>query len=124
MTLPAPVLTDFPTANDGKEIVVALSKLSASLEVGIPDSADISPLDNVYAILGENVEPADWSSGVVPAGRWSDETDDVERVPNLTVLVPKKQLERYVNKTVTLRFQTSGESGLTNTSAPLSLRIE
>jgi hypothetical protein len=118
MTLSAPTLEGF-TSN-----VVELSKLKDSLKVLIPNSATISPLDDIWAALGENEETPDWCGAKVQAGEWNDETEDVERKQDLRLDVPKTALEKYLKKTVTLRYQTSGESNLVASSSPLSLRIE
>jgi hypothetical protein len=118
MTLPAPI------ANGISSNVVTLSQLRGPLKISIPDSADFSPMDDVFAILGENEENPDWAGAKVQAGQWNEEIEDVERAPNLSVEVPKKVLEKYLNQTITLRYQASGESGLTASSAVLALRIE
>ena len=122
MALLAPSLTDFPSGNAGKEIVVALSKLKDALEVCIPDSDEISPLDDVYAVLGEAEESANRSSDKLQAGQMNA-NEDVEKVPNLKVYVLSTTLRDHLNTTVKLRYQTSGELGVA-TSAALLLRIE
>jgi hypothetical protein len=118
MALPVPGVNGFTTN------VVALSKLNGPLEVSIPDSAEIAPLDDVYAVLEENGENPEWCGSKVQAGQWNDETEEVERVARLSVSVPRKELERRLHTTVALLYQTSGESGLVSSSASLELRIE
>lgn len=123
MELAAPSLAQIATGNSSADIVISLSKLNTPLEVIIPDSADIPAENDVYAILGNDEENPDWLSAKVQAGQWNDATEEPERALGLKVYVSKKELESYENDTVMLRYQTSGESGLTITSRPLKLHI-
>ena len=123
MALAAPTLTQFPTPNADQEIVVALSKLKGDLEVGIPDSAYSSPLNEALAILNLGKGDQEWRGNKTPTGQYSEETDDVERTPNLRVYVAREELERYVNKPVTLFYEIGGENE-PQTCVPLTLRIE
>ena len=123
MALAAPTLTQFPTPNADQEIVVALSKLKGDLEVGIPDSAYSSPLNEALAILNLGKGDQEWRGNKTPTGQYSEETDDVERTPNLRVYVAREELEKYVNKPVTLCYEIGGENE-PQTSLPLTLRIE
>ncbi|MGF0239877.1 hypothetical protein ACQR3P_24650 [Rhodococcus sp. IEGM1300] len=123
MELAAPSLTQTSTGNSSADIVISLSKLNAPLEVIIPDSADIPAENDVYAILGNDEENPDWLGAKVQAGRWNDATEEPERALGLKVYVSKKELERYENNTVVLRYQTSGESSMTATSHALKLHI-
>jgi hypothetical protein len=118
MTHPTPCLKGFATKS------VALSALTGSLQISIPDSADIRPEHDVRAIFGANDEKPDWAGDYVQIGRWNDETGEVERAQDFSVDVPKKALEKYVNKTVTVRYQSRNESSDATSSEPLQLRIE
>ena len=102
---------------------MALSKLKGDLEVGIPDSAYSSPLNEALAILNLGKGDQEWRGNKTPTGQYSEETDDVERTPNLRVYVAREELERYVNKPVTLCYEIGGENE-PQTSVPLTLRIE
>jgi hypothetical protein len=117
MELPAPSIKGFTSA-------ISLSKLKDPVDLSIPNEADIPVMNDVYAILGKNPETPDWCGAKVQAGQWNDEIEDIERVRNLSVTVPKKELEKHLNESVTLRYQTSGEWGLVTSSVQLDVRIE
>jgi hypothetical protein len=131
MTLPAPTLRDFPTENSDGEIVVSLSKLKDSLEIEIPDSAQIHGENEVCAILGEDEADPDWRGSRrdgpgyrVSAGAFNEETEEFERTLGLKVHASKKNLKPYLNQTVTLRYQAIDASDFMTSSSSLTLCIE
>ena len=117
MALPAPSIKGFTD-------VVSLSKLKDPVDLSIPNEADIPTMNDVFAILGESQETPDWRGARVQVGQWNEEIEDIERVRNLSVPIPKKELEKYLNGSVSLSYQTSGESDLAISSAQLEVRIE
>ncbi|VVO12146.1 hypothetical protein [Pseudomonas fluorescens] len=127
MALAAPDVGDTPTTGSSTEIVVRLSTLEKGrLEVRVPDSADLFLTGVVYAILGEDEEAPEWSGGDdgISAGTWNYDIEDFQRVPGLKVFIPENVLKPYTGQTVTLRYQTIGESSLAMSSSPVTLRIE
>ena len=117
MALPAPSIKGFTDA-------ISLSKSNDPVGLSIPNEADLPTMNDVFAILGNNQEAPDWRGARVQAGYWNDKIGDIERVRDLSVPIPKKELEKYLNKSVIVRYQSSGESDLEISSEPLELRIE
>ena len=118
MTHPAPSLKGSTTH------VVSLSSPEESVHIIIPDSANIGPEQDVRAILGADDKTPDWAGDYDPIGRWNEETEEVERTPDFSVSVPLKALEKYMNTTVSLRYQSRNESSDVTSSLPLVLSIK
>lgn len=112
MTLAAPIL------------VLKLSDLKGPLKISIPDSSALFLEGTVYAILGEDEENPDWSGDAIQAGNFNFETEELERLRDLKVYIPKEKLKKYINKKVPVRYKTIGESSLAMSSPPVVLHIE
>jgi hypothetical protein len=115
---------DIPTEPTDRVAVVKLSNIEGGLEANVPDSADLYLGGSVYAILGADEENPDCKGDEISPGTYSEELDDLQRIPGLKIAISKEKLQQYSGQTVLLRYQTIGESGYTMSSPPLQLRIE
>lgn len=115
---------EIPIAPTDRVVVVKLSSLEEGLEADVPDAADLYLGGSVYAILGADEENPDCKGDEVSPATYSEELDDLQRIPGLKVSISREKLQNYSGQTVLLRYQTIGESGFTMSSPPLKLRIE
>lgn len=121
MVNPAPDLNIPITRPNQAE--VSLSKFTGPLVVSIPNDAELFPGGTVCAILGEDPEEPAWEGDSINAGKWQEDTEEYQRLSNLTVEVPKQVLLQFKGKTTQLRYQAIGESGLSISSEPISLTV-
>ncbi|WP_434626135.1 hypothetical protein J3P84_23005 [Pseudomonas sp. Z1-29] len=102
---------------------ISLSALGNTLNVLIPDADGISADWWVFPTLRADNIP-DWEGEQVPAGRWDDPDQGPIKLTGLRVIVPEKELRRYIGKEVELQYRFSNESSQDIHSAPVKLKIE
>ena len=118
MTHPAPRLE-----NPATDCVV-LSQMGDSLQICIPDSADIGLTQDVCITIGDDGDAPDWTSRSKPIAKWDELTQDVVKTRDFSMSLPKSTLEKYANETVQVRYRSLNETGNETLSQPLELRIQ
>ncbi|MDZ5433438.1 hypothetical protein T3H00_12315 [Pseudomonas fluorescens] len=129
MANPAPML-NVPTTGSPAQAEIDISTFSGPLVLTISDNATLPPEGRVYAILGDPENP-DLTGDEVRAGSYVQppppaEPDEGEfkQDKNLTVEISKAQLQKFAGRTVELRYQGTGESGLAYNSEHILLTIK
>lgn len=123
MQFAAPTLTHVAPAQEDC-VTLQLSQLPDILTVEVPDSSDFSGNWSVYAILGSDAEEPEWEGDEVDTGAWNDAEDEVEKLFDIEVLLPKEALRPYLNREVELRYKFRDESSMEPYSQALRLRVE
>jgi len=123
MHFSAPTLTHAAPAKDDC-VTVHLSQLPDILTVQVPDSSDFAANWTVYAILGSDAEEPEWEGDEVDTGAWDDAEDEMEKLFDIEVQLPKEALQPYLGREVELRYKFRDESSMEPYSLPLRLRIE
>lgn len=123
MTFAPPILPQRLT-HEPEKATVKLSSVSDTLNVSIPDSAEIPPSWYVYLILGVDAQSPDWTGPEEPTGVWDDASDDAVKLTGIELQIPKAELKKYLNKQVKLRYKFADESSMEPCSEPLLFRIE
>ncbi|VVM77885.1 hypothetical protein [Pseudomonas fluorescens] len=128
MLNPVPTL-NVPITGSPPQAEVQLNTSIDPLRLTIPDTAELPPEGDVYAIIGDPEDP-ELEGEHSPAGEWVSppppaEPDEgsYQQAKNLTVEVSLEELREFAGQTVQLRYQGVGESGLTYDSDPISLKI-
>ncbi|AWY42760.1 hypothetical protein DKY63_23775 [Pseudomonas putida] len=129
MANPAPTL-NVPTSGSPLLAEVNISALDGPLLLTIPDAARLPPEGRVYAILGDPEDP-ELTGDEIPVGRYvappppaEPDEGDYQQDKNLKVEISRAQLQKFAGRTVELRYQGMGESGLSHDSDPILLKIE
>jgi hypothetical protein len=123
MHFAAPTLTHAAPAQDDC-VTLQLSQLPDILTVQVPDSSDFAANWSVYAILGSDGEEPEWEGDEVDTGAWDDAEDEMEKLFDIEVQLPKEALQPYLNREVELRYKFRDESSMEPYSQPLRMRIE
>jgi hypothetical protein len=123
MHFAAPTLTHAAPAQDDC-VTLQLSQLPDILTVQVPDSSDFAANWSVYAILGSDAEEPEWEGDEVDTGAWDDAEDEMEKLFDIEVQLPKEALQPYLNREVELRYKFRDESSMEPYSLPLRMRIE
>ncbi|MBV4487289.1 hypothetical protein HU727_017025 [Pseudomonas sp. SWRI153] len=123
MHFAAPTLAHVAPAQHDR-ITLQLSQLPDILTVEVPDSSDLSASWSVYAILGSDAEEPEWEGDEVDTGAWDDAGDEMEKLFDIEVQLPKEALQPYLNREVELRYKFRDESSMEPYSQALRLWIE
>lgn len=123
MHFSAPIVTDVAPAQDNR-IILQLSRLPDILTVQVPDSSDFAANWTVYAILGSDAEEPEWEGDEVDTGAWDDAEDEMEKLFDIEVQLPKEALRPYLGREVELRYKFRDESSMEPYSQALKLRVE
>jgi len=123
MHFAAPIVADVAPAQDDC-VILQLSRLPDILTVQVPDSSDFAANWTVYAILGSDGEEPEWEGDEVDTGAWDDAEDEMEKLFDIEVHLPKEALQPYLGREVELRYKFRDESSMEPYSQALRLRIE
>lgn len=123
MHFAAPTLSNAAPAQDDC-VTLQLSRLPEILTVQVPDSSDFAANWSVYAILGSDGEEPEWEGDEVDTGAWDDAEDEMEKLFDIEVQLPKEALQPYLGREVELRYKFRDESSMEPYSQALRLRIE
>ncbi|WP_413794036.1 MULTISPECIES: hypothetical protein [unclassified Pseudomonas] len=124
-----PTLKDFPTDPATGEATVSLSKAGKALTVQIPDS-NISPYSSVRLSLGAASKPPEWTGNLEPMmidktpETHPDDFEVAELRKGVTLTAPGDTLKTFSGRSVELRYTFTYESGGTDTSKPLKVRVK
>jgi hypothetical protein len=113
-----------PHGHEAEKTTVQLSALNDTLPIRVPDSDFFRANWDVYPILGSDPDTPEWEGLEEPTGVWDDAADDMVKVSEIELHIPKEVLQRYANKTVELRYKFADESSMEPYSAPLILHVE
>lgn len=123
MTFAAPTLPQCPS-HLPDSVTLRLSTLTDTLLVSVPDSSFYSANWSVYPIFGTDPENPDWAGEEVDTGVWDDASDDMLKLTDIELHIPKVELARYLNSEIELRYKFQDESSQEPFSPPLKLRIQ
>lgn len=123
MHFAAPTLTHTAPAQHDR-VTVQLSQMPEILTVQVPDSSDFAANWSVYAILGSDAEEPEWEGDEVDTGAWDDAEDEMEKLFDIEVQLPKEALQPYLGREVELRYKFRDESSMEPYSQALRMRIE
>lgn len=105
-------------------MTLQLSQLPDILTVQVPDSSDFAANWSVYAVLGSDAEEPEWDGDEVDTGAWDDAEDEMEKLLDIEVQLPKEALQPYLGREVELRYKFRDESSMEPYSRALRLRVE
>jgi hypothetical protein len=123
MTFAPPTLAHGPE-HPPASATVSLASLGDDLILKVPDAPDTPANWDVYPILGSDPDEPEWRGLAEPTGVWNDLLDDMVSLTAIELSIPREALEKYLNRSVELRYKFADESSLEPCSEPLLLTVE